>query len=55
MANELPKELLDILCCPVDKADLVYNKKKQTLTCKKCKHVYEVREGIPILLPPEKK
>ncbi len=53
MAKELSKELLEIICCPMDKADLVYDKKKQTLTCKKCKYAYPIREGIPILLPPE--
>ena len=49
----MKKELLDVICCPVDKADLVYDKKGQTLTCKKCKFVYAIKEGIPILLPPE--
>lgn len=53
MGEELSKKLLDILCCPMDKADLVYDKSKDTLTCKKCKFVFPVKEGIPILLPPE--
>jgi len=51
--DELPKDLLEIICCPVDKADLVYNKKAQTLTCTKCKFIYPIKDGIPILLPPE--
>lgn len=51
--EELSKQLLDIICCPMDKADLVYDKKKATLTCSKCKFVYPVKEGIPVLLPPE--
>jgi len=49
----LPKELLDIICCPMDKADLIYNKEASTLTCTKCKFVYPIKDGIPILLPPE--
>tara|TARA_Y100000310_G_scaffold344362_1_gene456749 strand:+ start:3038 stop:3247 length:210 start_codon:yes stop_codon:yes gene_type:complete len=49
----LSKELLNIICCPMDKADLVYSKAKQTLTCKKCKFVYPIKEDIPVLLPPE--
>jgi len=53
MAKEPSKELLEIICCPVDKSDLIYDKKKQTLTCKKCKFAYPVKDGIPILLPPE--
>ncbi|MFH0868903.1 MAG: Trm112 family protein [archaeon] len=52
-SNELSKELLEIICCPMDKADLVYDKNKSTLTCKKCRYKYPIREGIPILLPPE--
>lgn len=51
--KELSKELLEIVCCPVDKADLIYDEKKQTLTCAKCNYPYPIREGIPILLPPE--
>lgn len=52
-SEELSKELLEIICCPMDKADLVYDEEKNTLTCTKCKFIYPVKEGIPILLPPE--
>ncbi len=51
--EELSKYLLEVICCPVDKSDLKYSKSKNTLTCIKCKHVYKIKEGIPILLPPE--
>jgi len=47
----LSKQLLEILACPECKSDLIYNKDKNTLTCKKCKAVYQIKEGIPILLP----
>jgi uncharacterized protein YbaR (Trm112 family) len=47
----IKKELLDILCCPTCKADLIYDEKKSILTCTSCKKVYEVKDGIPILLP----
>jgi len=50
---ELSKELLEVICCPSDKGDLKYDKKKQTLTCKKCKHAYKIKDGIPILLPKD--
>lgn len=53
MKEGLPKELLDILACPVCKADLDYNQSKNQLVCTKCKHVYEIRDNIPILLPPK--
>jgi len=51
--EELSPELLRIICCPIDKADLIYDKKAQTLTCIECKFIYPIREGIPILLPPQ--
>ena len=53
MTKTLPASLLKIICCPIDKADLKYGKTAATLTCSKCKFVYPIREGIPILLPPE--
>lgn len=46
----LSKELLDILCCPKCKGDLDYDAQKNTLTCKQCGKVYEVRDDIPIML-----
>ena len=49
----LPKELYDIICCPTDKADLKYTPDKKGLKCTKCKYVYPIKDGIPILLPPE--
>ncbi len=44
------KELLEILCCPKCKGDLDYKPEKNTLTCKSCGHVYEVKDDIPIML-----
>lgn len=49
----LSKQLLEVICCPIDKSDLKYNRLAKTLTCSKCKFIYPIREGIPILLPPE--
>ena len=46
----LSDELLKILCCPACKGDLDYDKEKDTLTCVSCNRVYEVRNGIPIML-----
>ena len=53
MTKTLPASLLKIICCPMDKADLKYSKIASTLTCSKCKFIYPIKEGIPILLPPE--
>ena len=53
MKDPIPKDLYDILACPVDKADLSYTKDRTGLKCTKCGHVYPIRDGIPILLPPD--
>jgi len=47
----IDKELLEVLACPVCKGDLKYNEEKDILICEKCKVYYEIREGIPVLLP----
>lgn len=53
----LPKDLLAILACPDDKAAVkaVTVKKKYALKCTKCRRIFEVRDGIPIMLPKEEK
>lgn len=43
------KDLLKILACPKCKADLKLS--NNSLKCVKCKKVYEIKDGIPILLP----
>ena len=49
----LKPELLEILCCPKCKGDLDYKADQQTLTCKSCGHVYQVKDDIPIMLVDE--
>jgi uncharacterized protein YbaR (Trm112 family) len=51
----LKPELLDILCCPKCKGDLDYKPEQNTLTCKKCVHVYQVKDDIPIMLVDDEK
>jgi uncharacterized protein YbaR (Trm112 family) len=53
MKDIIPKELFEILACPVCKSNLKYNKDKTKLICTKCNANYPIEEGIPILLPPE--
>ncbi|MBL7055269.1 Trm112 family protein [Candidatus Woesearchaeota archaeon] len=50
MADPIPKELYDILACPLCKSDLKYTKDKKGLMCTKCNKKYPIKEGIPILL-----
>jgi len=52
MENPIPKDLFDILACPVCRADLRYSKDKKWLVCVKCGQKYPIRDRIPILLSP---
>jgi len=54
----MKKDILDILCCPTCKGELSLKIDKEekdeiingTFTCKKCKHEYQINDGIPSLL-----
>lgn len=55
--SALPKDLLKILACPDDKKpvkEIGRGKNKGDLRCTKCQRIFEVRDGIPIMLPKEK-
>jgi len=49
----ISKELLNVLCCPIGKSPL--KQEDETLVCLKCGVVFEVVDGIPILLIDEAK
>lgn len=59
--RDVNEELMDIVCCPVDKADLELDAETRdgdeiiegTLTCTECGAVYPIEDGIPNLLPPD--
>ncbi len=46
--NVISPDLLEILVCPVDKADL--RLEGQRLICTACGRVYPIEDGIPIML-----
>jgi uncharacterized protein YbaR (Trm112 family) len=46
-------KLLDILVCPVSKAPLIYDRKREELVCRASRLAYPIRDGIPILLEDE--
>jgi len=54
---------MDILCCPLDQADLKLTSRKTeggevvdgVLTCTKCGTQYPIEDGIPNLLPPNER
>jgi len=51
--KKLGQELLKILACPKCKGDVSLTDKEDGLCCKKCKLMYPVKDGIPIMLIEE--
>jgi uncharacterized protein YbaR (Trm112 family) len=57
----MKEELMEILCCPVDKHELeleVENRDDEEilagqLVCTECGETYPIEDGIPNLLPPD--
>ena len=46
-------ELLDILACPKCKGDVRLNKSEDGLICDSCKLLYQIKDGIPVMLIDE--
>ncbi|NLI34374.1 MAG: Trm112 family protein [Deltaproteobacteria bacterium] len=51
----ISKDLLDILACPKCKGSITLNETEDGLVCDSCKLLYEIRDGIPIMLIDEAK
>lgn len=51
----LNNELLEILACPKCKGDIRLNDHQDGLICDQCRLLYEIRDGIPIMLIDEAK
>lgn len=49
------KDLLAILACPKCKGDIHLNESGDGLVCDRCKLLYEIKDGIPIMLINEAK
>ena len=49
----MDSRLLDILVCPICKANLDYRKAQLELVCKPCKLAFPIRDDIPIMLEDE--
>lgn len=49
----LDARLLEILACPEDKGPLLYFEDEERLYNPRLKRVYEIRDGIPIMLIDE--
>jgi uncharacterized protein YbaR (Trm112 family) len=55
MSLMMLKQILDILVCPVPQCrkPLTLAADESSLQCTACGRTYPVRDGIPILLPPD--
>ncbi|RLB44280.1 MAG: Trm112 family protein [Deltaproteobacteria bacterium] len=51
----ISKELLEILACPKCKGEIKLNESEDGLICQKCQLLYEIRDGIPVMLIEEAK
>jgi uncharacterized protein len=49
----LDPELLQILVCPNDRAEVDYVEAEQVIVCRQCGYRYPVRDGIPVMLIDE--
>jgi uncharacterized protein YbaR (Trm112 family) len=51
----ISKELLEILVCPLDKANVELKPDGSGLKCVQCHRVYPIRDDIPVMLVDEAK
>lgn len=49
----IPQDLLDILVCPEDHAKVELTQAGDGLRCERCRRVYPIRDGIPVMLVEE--
>ena len=55
MNRPISPELLNILACPKCKGDVKLTENEDGLICENCCLMYEIREGIPVMLIDEAK
>ncbi len=53
MDTPVAKELLDILACPKCKGSVRLTEDMHGLLCEQCRLIYEIRDGIPVMLIDE--
>ncbi|MEW6002473.1 MAG: Trm112 family protein [Nitrospirota bacterium] len=49
----ISKELLEMLACPKCKGEIHLTEKEDGLICGRCKLLYPIRNGIPVMLIEE--
>ena len=52
-APRVDTRLLEILVCPVTRAELTYDPVRQELISRAARLAYPIRDGVPIMLPEE--
>jgi uncharacterized protein len=51
--SRVDARLLEILVCPVTRAELAYDPVRQELVSRAARLAYPIRDGVPIMLPEE--
>jgi uncharacterized protein YbaR (Trm112 family) len=51
--SKVDPRLLEILVCPVTRAELSYDAARQELISRAARLAYPIRDGVPIMLPEE--
>lgn len=51
--ERIDRRMLELLVCPLTKAPLRYDGKKNELVSEAARLAYPIRDGIPIMLPSE--
>lgn len=51
----IDKDLLAILACPKCKGAVKYLEDREGLACEKCQLLYEINDGIPVMIIEEAK
>jgi len=49
----ISEQLLELLVCPVCHDRLVVVPERDGLTCERCRLLFPIRNGIPVMLPDE--
>ena len=50
---DMDRELLEILVCPRCRGHIRLNEDESGLICDECRLMYEIRDGIPVMLIEE--
>lgn len=50
---EFDRHMLEVLVCPVTRAQLTYDKERQELVSRSARLAFPIRNGIPIMLVDE--